>query len=62
MKSNEEGFKGVILSLQNEFGTYTIKTDEPHEGIEDLRDFLLCPLLLAIGYHPDSVASIFGEE
>ena len=53
------GFTGITISLQNEFGKYTIHSKQDCSGIYDLKDNLLVPLLLAMGYHPETIASLF---
>jgi len=50
------------LTLETKHGTVSISLPTDEMNIDDLADGLFKPLALSIGYHPDNVAEIFGEE
>lgn len=43
------------ITLENEFGTYTIDSKKEVEHINDVMDYLVMPLLLAAGYQPSTI-------
>ena len=42
--------------------TYTIETSYDDLDLEAVRDDMLIPLLLALGFHPDSVNDLFFDD
>lgn len=48
-----------IITLVNEYGTYSISTNAPAEHVDEFTETLIRPLMLAMGYHPDTVDEVF---
>ena len=52
----------VEIKFSSPIGKYSISTIEPVETIEEMREILLEPLLLSMGYSPKLVGALFGKE
>lgn len=50
------------ITLETIDGKYSIETPRDDLDIDGAIDCLIEPLLLAAGYHPDTVARAFSEE
>lgn len=49
------------LTLENEFGTYSVETSYPCVGLSDVIESLMVPVLLAAGYSPENIKEVFNE-
>lgn len=49
------------IELQNRDGIYSIEVNQNVEVIDDLRDFVLEPLLMAMGFSEQLVQELFGN-
>lgn len=52
--------KCTTISLMNEYGTYTVSIHDKDLTLEDLFATAIEPVLLAAGYHQDSINSLFA--
>jgi len=52
----------TTISLKNEFGTYTISVNETDLDIVGMYEHLFKPLLLAAGYHIESIEDHFENH
>jgi hypothetical protein len=50
------------IQFTNCYGTYSIEMNDTDMDIDDVVINLVKPLLLAVGYHPNSVADALGED
>ena len=50
------------MTLKNENGEYSVKVDEYSMTLADMYEYVIKPLLLAAGYHPNTIDAVFGEE
>lgn len=49
----EKGMMSIVLTDSN--GTYTVKLDREFVTLEEYIELLVKPVLLAAGFHPDSI-------
>jgi hypothetical protein len=52
----------VKITMEQRKATYCIEQEGDDWNIEDVRDEFLIPLLVAAGYHPQSVHDLFFED
>jgi hypothetical protein len=52
----------TTITLVNSYGTYSITANKDDMGIGEVCADLLEPVLLAAGYHPESVKEWVGGE
>lgn len=57
---NEE--PSTKLTLENEYGTYTIEVPKTDMTVIKMFEDMVEPLLLAAGYQPGSIARYLGDE
>ena len=50
------------ITLENEDGVYSVETFKADMTVSEVMDDLVRPVLLAAGYHPDSIARYFEGE
>ena len=58
----DEKAQVTSIVLMNQFGQYSITSYDDVDNITDFKDLILEPLLLAMGYHPNNVNELFGEN
>lgn len=50
------------ITLENQYGTYSIEAKQPTKTIQEVRENLLIPVLLAAGFGEKTVNELFFEE
>ena len=50
------------ITLENEYGVYSVETFKSTDGIDSMFENLIAPLLLAAGYHPETIRDQFEHE
>lgn len=50
------------ITLENENGVYSIQCCDEQLKIDDVFDYLIIPMLLAAGYHPETINRYIGGE
>jgi len=50
------------ITLETQYGSYSIETVQDNLNIEQMRDDLLSPLLLAAGFHWRNVDELFFDK
>ena len=62
LDEDQEYIPETTISLKNEFGTYTISVSETNLDIVGMYENLFKPLLLAAGYHTESIEDHFENH
>jgi len=52
----------VRLTLENQYGVYSVASRDSVEHINDFVDTLIVPLLLSAGYHKDTIDEALGFD
>lgn len=61
-KDNRRGLHKTTLTLENEYGTYTISVNKQDMSIDEVVDELVVKVLLAAGYHIEIINEVLGRE
>jgi len=62
MNNRKEIVNGTALTLTNEFGSYSVTVNDDGLTMPVLIQRLVKPVLLAAGYHPNTVDKYFPED